>query len=146
VESVNVALATGRGVVRLETPVADNLGTTRVSSGRAGSSARSDWVAAMSLDELLRSLSVERVRLMKIDVEGYEFEVFGGMDFSAGYRPDNIIMEYSDRILPEAAHLQDCFELLSGNGYRPFTVTGEPFTGTLPLPEENLWWRHRDLD
>lgn len=145
VESVNVALGTERSLVRLETPVAGNLGTTRVAAGETEPGTRSDWVAAMPLDELLRSLSVERIRLMKIDVEGYEFAVFGGMDFSAGYRPDNIIMEYSDRILPEAAHLQDCFALLSGHGYRPFSVTGAPFTGTLPLPEENLWWRHRDL-
>ena len=143
VDAVNVALAAGRTLVRLETPVADNLGTTRVSTG-AAAAALGHHVAAMSLDELLRTLDVGPIRLMKIDVEGYESIVLEGLDFGAGYGPENIIMEYSDRIETEVANLDRCFRLLTGNGYRPFSVTGKPFEGVMPLPEENLWWRHGD--
>lgn len=144
-ETVTVALGAERGVVRLETPVVDNLGTTRVASASAASGLRSNFVAVMTLDELLGQLGVDRIHLMKIDVEGYESTVFAGMNFKAPYRPDNIIMEYSDRIVSEAANLQACFELLTRHGYEPFRVDGERFTGVLPLPEENLWWRHRSV-
>jgi FkbM family methyltransferase len=144
VVTVNAALGDARGLVRLETPVVDNLGTTRVAAAGSRGGQCSQLVASMTLDELLKSLGVDRIRLMKIDVEGYESTVFAGMDFEAGYRPENIIMEYSARILTEAPNLEACFALLSQKGYSPHTVAGEPFDGVLPVPEENLWWRHRD--
>lgn len=144
VVAVNAALGASRSLLRLETPVADNLGTTRVAAGDAAG-APCSMVAAITLDELLGELRVERLTLMKIDVEGYESIVLQGLDLAASYRPDHILMEYSDRIVAESANLQACFELLTRAGYQPYSVTGEPFAGVLPLPEENLWWRHGAL-
>lgn len=138
VTAINVALSDKRSLVQLETPDAGNLGSTRVAKKiAAGSTA---LVAAMPLDEVLRYLSVGPIELMKVDVEGYEREVFSGMDFSAPYRPENIIMEYQP-LVAGPDDLQYCSDVLSRNGYHPFTVTGEPFSPGKPIPEQNVWWR-----
>ena len=78
---------------------------------------------------------------MKIDVEGFEPEVFQGMDFTAGYRPENIIMEWVPDSRLSRDNLAFCFELLSRNGYEPLSVTGSQFADAQLLPEENVWWR-----
>ncbi|TZF87298.1 FkbM family methyltransferase [Cognatilysobacter lacus] len=144
VQVVTAALGDKRGIVRIETPVVDNLGTTRVASATSVDVPQSNFVAETTLDEVLRCVRADRIKLMKIDVEGYELTVFKGMDLNAPYRPEHILMEYSDRIVTETANLRACYELLSANGYEAFSVADEPFLGVLPLPEENLWWRHRD--
>jgi hypothetical protein len=92
------------------------------------------------LRELLEELDVRSVRLMKIDVEGYEIEVLRGFDFMASYAPENIILEYSDRV-GHKNDLNACYRLLSNSGYKAFTVTGEPWLPSSSLPEENLWWQ-----
>lgn len=83
---------------------------------------------------------------MKIDVEGYEINVFRGIDFNAAYAPQNIIMEYFLKRAPLAPgstkeNLAACCDLLGRNGYKSFTVTGEPFDPASIPPEHNVWWR-----
>lgn len=141
VRAVNVALASEHALVGLETPVPGNLGTTRVTGPTASHRQQQSYVAAMPLDELLGALSVSRITLMKIDVEGYELEVFRGMDLASSSRPDHIIMEYSKSLDSDWHDLGGCQELLTRHGYLPYTVTGQEFDPSQPLPEENLWWR-----
>jgi FkbM family methyltransferase len=143
VRAVNVALASRRDLVSLETPVVGNLGTTRVADRANVQPDRGAYVAAMPLGEVLERLSAEPIRLIKIDVEGYEIEVFRGMDFAGRHSPEHIIMEYSERLNSDSHDLAGCYHLLESQGYVPYTVTGQPFTRNMPapLPEENLWWR-----
>jgi FkbM family methyltransferase len=140
VTALNAALSAARALVRLETPLEHNLGTTRVASEVSPSFPGGLCVAALSLDELLQLIGAQNIRLMKIDVEGYEIEVLRGLNFNCSYAPQNIIMEYSHRVA-EAEDLDSSFRLLSDQGYRPFTVTGEHFDRSRCPLEENLWWR-----
>jgi FkbM family methyltransferase len=140
VRAVNVALATRHGLVALETPVPGNLGTTRVSGPSTGERCQTSYVGAMPLDTLLDALSLRSIKLMKIDVEGYELEVFRGMDLTSPRRPEHIIMEYSKGLDSDWHDLRGCLELLERHGYVARAVTGEAFDPSRPLPEENLWW------
>lgn len=141
VRAVNVALATKQGLLALETPVPGNIGTTRVTGPSPVARGPAHYVGAMPLDALLDALSVRTIRLMKIDVEGYELEVFRGMDLASPRRPEHIIMEYSKNLDSHWHNLRGCLELLERHGYVAHAVNGEAFDPSLPLPEENLWWR-----
>jgi FkbM family methyltransferase len=142
---VNVALGARRLMAGLETPVIGDLGTTRTTTLQAGTSHVSHVVATVPLDEVLTVLSVGPIKLLKIDVEGSELEVFRGLDFSSQYCPENIIMEYCERVVRNSNDLVLCFELLRQNGYEPLTVTGEQFDRAQLLPEENIWWRRAKI-
>src|SRR5206468_4338873 len=98
-------------------------------------------VSVISLNELLRGISVRRIKLMKIDVEGYESEVFKGLDLTSDLRPEHILMEHSQRLDQDISKQAACFDLLRDHGYQAFTVTGQHFDPTRKLPEENIWWR-----
>src|ERR1035437_2455499 len=139
VTAVNVALGRKQTILQIER-VAGDLGSTRVStlSPQPGSS---HFISALPLDEVMKQLSIGQISLLKIDVEGYEFEVFRGMNFNSAYRPKNIIMEYTERVAKNTDVLKGSFELLCNQRYEPLTVTGEKYNPSVALPEENLWWR-----
>lgn len=139
VQAVNVALAATHGLVALETPVPGNLGTTRVSSAPRGARQRAH-VGAMPLEALLDALAVTHVRLMKIDVEGFEAQVFRGMELDSPRSPEHIIMEYSRNLDSRWHDLKGCMALLERHGYVARSVTGEAFDPGRAPPEENVWW------
>jgi FkbM family methyltransferase len=141
VTAVNVAVGSTSSLVNLETPHVMNLGTTRVAAATPTRSAILQKVALLPLDQILSGMVDRPIQLMKIDIEGYELEAFRGMQFSAAYRPRNILVEHTARAVADGAALDACFEILHQNAYTPYTVTGEPFCHSMPLPEENLWWR-----
>jgi FkbM family methyltransferase len=97
-------------------------------------------VPLVRLSDVLQD--VPQVRVLKIDVEGYELEVLRGLG-EAHRKIDNLIFE----MLPEAGSspagetsLRD--ELIgwcTTAGYQVRTVTGEPWTRHDPLPEANVW-------
>jgi FkbM family methyltransferase len=139
VAAVNIALGRKQTILQIERVVGD-LGSTRVSTA-SRAPGTSHYVAALSLDEIMNQLPVGPIRLLKIDIEGYELEVFRGMNFDSMYRPKNIIMEYTERVARNADLLKESFELLCNKRYEALTVTGEKYDSSVALPEENLWWR-----
>lgn len=139
---VSAAIQSKRSLALLEVPPPANLGATRVSPGLQARVGGGHFVVAIPIGELLLSLGVGPIRLMKIDVEGSEREVLEGLDLTAAYRPSNIIMERSGRVATQAADLDACFERLVRHGYEPFRVDGKRFQLGDVLPEENVWWVH----
>jgi len=123
---------------------AHNSGTARVLSGDNGHQ-ETCLIACVSLNEILgRIRPRQRIRLLKIDVEGHELEVFKGLDWSGPFRPENIISEFNPSLLLRANHTPEEFlEFFDENDYEPLTITGEPFRNALPPPEENIWLRSR---
>jgi len=74
------------------------------------------------LDEVLLEQSIDKVDLVKIDVEGYEYQVFAGApDFLTKYHPRVIKSEVWDNLVgnPEVTGV-DYLNMFEGAGYRFF--------------------------
>lgn len=122
VDIVSSALAETSGVRGFQTPRPGNSGTTRLLSPEApGSRSAHFWAAGSPLDDVLDALGVESVRLLKIDVEGFETTVLSGLDFRGRHRPENIIVECDLEGFSSAA---DSFRFISERGYQPMSVDG----------------------
>jgi FkbM family methyltransferase len=135
---VSSALGSETGLVRFHIEDQGNLGSTRAfDEGRIADSS-TFWTVATRLNDVLSTVPVGEIRLMKIDVEGSEMSVFRGLDFDGPYRPAHIIAEcYSDEF-PEAAKLID---YLLEREYEAMDVTGKPVVDRSTLPEHNVWFR-----
>ena len=46
------------------------------------------WAATMRLQDVLHSLGIGKVKLLKMDVEGFELDVCKGLDFGGLFRPE----------------------------------------------------------
>lgn len=121
----------------LYTPIDSNLGTTRITCEER---LNATLASTTTIDEVLSTLRVSSVELLKIDVEGAELDVLEGTDLRSSVAPKNIIMEYTTGVTPER-NLRKIYELLCNAGYQSFTVNGDTYEIGLPLPEANLWWR-----
>ena len=102
-------------------------------------------IACVSLNDVLGRIKPQPpIRLLKIDVEGHELEVFKALDWFGPFRPENIISEFNPSLLLRANHSPEEFlKFFDENDYEPLTITGEPFRNALPPPEENIWLRSR---
>ncbi len=91
-----------------------------------------DGAYATSLDEYLERAAIERIRLVKMDVDGYECRVLrGGMATLKRERP-LLIMELAPYALAEAGHsLEELLDILGTLGY---TLTA--LRSGQPLPTE----------
>jgi len=115
----NVAAADAPGHLDIFAGPRDNIGTTSTLLGpKHRYEAR---VEALPLDDLLTSTDLQRVKCIKIDVEGGEFQVVQGMRASiAELAVDcTVLLEVSARRLHGMGH--DVTDLL-----RPFRRTGVP--------------------
>jgi FkbM family methyltransferase len=141
VRMVNCAMASDGALKCFELPVPRNLGTTTIVERPPDSASTHFWVASSPLQKILDSLEIPKVNLLKIDVEGYELDVFKSLDFKSRYRPENMIVE-CDAEFPRAV---ECYEYLIAQGYIPFTVDGKRVTDPSDLPEKNVWFRCSSL-
>jgi FkbM family methyltransferase len=139
----NIAVGSNRSLIGLENPSNDSLGNVRVADIQASAQR---YVGMSPLMEILEVACVQQVRLLKMDIEGYEVEALRGLDLKSKFAPDNLITEFYERREPGGAgstkeHLEEYWGILRTNGYSPFTVTGAAFDSQRPLPESNIWWR-----
>ncbi len=132
---VNVALSSSSGIKGLELPRRDNLGMARISDGGPPS----HYVATATLSDVLELFEPGPIRLLKIDVEGHELEVFRGLDWAGEFRPDHILMEFTDEIRTKWQTPRQCLQFLREHGYAPYTVDGDPYQEGIRVPEDNLW-------
>jgi len=93
-------------------------------------------VEGRPLSQILQDAKCQQVRLMKIDVEGFEVEVLKGLDWSAPFAPEVVLME-----------CQPCntekISFLTQRGYRPETVDGRSPVDLEEYPEGNLIFRRK---
>lgn len=120
------------GFLRLVPQTVGNTGSTYTRSDiRAGEMI----VPALPLAELLRRLAVDRVDVMKMDIEGAELAALRGL-FSGGIRPRHIFFEH----LPETfANCDETLALLTSEGYGFRQVDGQPFDPIRKPLDDNLW-------
>lgn len=118
-------------------PVQADSDTSRLTLSGAGvnDQAQQFHVPILRLDSLLARHDLERVRLLKIDVEGYELEVIRGL----GDRletVDHIIFELLD---PSHAATAAICEHLESRGFALKTVKGDTWDRRQLVPENNIW-------
>ncbi len=142
------ALSSGSRVLPFELPVASNLATVRVAAAPprlahgAGPAGTAVLKAAVSFDFLAGVLGIKEVDLMKIDVEGHEIAVLEGVDFTAPYRPKNIVCEFLDHgVHTGGKGRQDIYEFLQKKGYAAFDIEGRRIHATSDVPEANALFR-----
>lgn len=134
VEPRLVGLAAARGTLKVP---------SSVSGGALASSVALDSVAAdgvdipiAPLDEIYRDFGGRMV--MKIDVEGFEWEVFkGAIELVRRVKPD-IVCE----VLRRAPSVPEMHRFLCENGYGVFHITSEglrPATRIVPVVHERDW-------
>jgi FkbM family methyltransferase len=100
--------------------------------------ARIFYVPLRRLDAILNEQRVDHIRLLKIDVEGYELEVLNSL---GAFVPaiDNMILEVLDTSTGITAKSGALIEKLKSFGYALNNVAGQAWDCRCPLPENNLW-------
>jgi len=115
-----VALGAARSELELTIP-ADNAGCASLVPTRQRSGDTSVRVPVVSLSEELADAEIERVRLMKLDVEGYEPQVLHGAEaFLTNTPPDAILFELNDNARTLAEH--PTIKMLRAFGYGFFSI------------------------
>jgi FkbM family methyltransferase len=104
----------------------DNRGVSRIAD--AGTAAQHFEVPCMTLDALTAAPSARQVDLVKIDVEGSEWDVLSGMrDGLASRRYAAIVLELHPALLrARRADASACVRLLQDHGYRGWTIDLSP--------------------
>ena len=128
---VRQALSARAGEATLHV-VHEEAGSNSLVPGAAGSgatdatdaSAATEIVETTTLTEYARELGLERIDLLKIDVEGHDVEVLEGASglLEAG-AVEAIQFEYNQRWIHGGRLLRDAFRLLTGAGYAVGKVT-----------------------
>jgi FkbM family methyltransferase len=93
-------------------------------------------VPMLRLDSILQRQNISEVKLLKIDVEGYELEVVKGL----GTRitdVQEIIFEVLDKTNPKS--IETLIQLLMSEGFNIFNIQGVPWQIGVEIPESNLW-------
>ena len=86
-------------------------------------------VSLVTVDEIVKKFSVQKLSFIKIDVEGAEWRVLsGGEETIKKFKPV-IYYEYSETLdaLTEFNNTQKCFEFFKRNGYRQFYFESDGF-------------------
>ncbi|MGH6875997.1 MAG: FkbM family methyltransferase [Rhizomicrobium sp.] len=107
---------------------------------RPDSTTEGFWAPALQIPDILKQLKRDRVKAIKIDVEGAERGVLKGF-LDAGMRPENIIFEYAPGQFDYDEGAGSLIRFVEGFGYRCFDVEGAPFGNKEKLPESNVWAR-----
>lgn len=81
-------------------------------------------IKVLRLDDVYESLGIERVDIMKIDVEGYEYNVLLGAEgLIAKFKP-KILIEFIEYNNEDTGKRQEIYELLKRNGYHDIYDVG----------------------
>jgi FkbM family methyltransferase len=138
----NVALDKGVNLLEIENFNSGNSGTVRVVLDDRHSKISRHTVAATTLQKLLSHANVQRITLMKIDVEGYELPILEGLDWQGSLRPRNVIIEFTDYSARAMGNgRKSVLEFFEARGYEGFTVDGKPLSLEQNTLEDNAWFR-----
>ncbi|MBZ0096705.1 MAG: FkbM family methyltransferase [Sulfuricella sp.] len=119
IEVYNDGLSDHAESVLLCSPNPSNRGENRVTPKDFFKSDTMSPVALVTLDEFMKKLDLDRLDLIKIDVEGYEIKVIKGARETIRQHHPRIFMELDDRLLRDhGGAANELLEVLEGLGYR----------------------------
>lgn len=141
----NLAVGPEPALLALSRRSVGNSGTVTVANS-ASPERLQNWVASVTLDNLLNELVHPAVRpvLLKIDVEGFEPAALAGLDFNGHFRPKHMLIECDDAFCLRSWGSRDRFAaFFAERDYDLFDVSGRAFANDAALPEANVWARDR---
>lgn len=142
----HLALGGKTELLNLEEINLSNSGTVRVHSADEYATNNIFTVAAFPLETVLEHSGFGRITLLKIDVEGYEFSVLEGLNWSGVFRPDNVLIEFSDYTKRfEGRDRRALINFFATRGYSGYTVEGNPLLPGDSPPEDNAWFRDNSV-
>jgi FkbM family methyltransferase len=133
VKIINTAVSKKNQFVSLEQTALDNAGTTVT---RINKNAQLS-ILSCSLEFILREYNCLEIDLVKIDVEGNEFDILQNFPFG-DYKIKNIILEFNN-----LSHLglKDICLFFEARGFKSYTITGEVLIEEYQkIPENNIWF------
>lgn len=95
-------------------------------------------VPMVTLDAIITKHSIPSVRLLKIDVEGFETSVLRGLSQKQQV-VENIVFEALSATPRDVQATQEACKILTQYGFKICTLQGEPWSGELSVLEGNLW-------
>lgn len=129
----NAAISNKMQWVTMDQPAKDNLGTNVTKAGVQGLLS----ILSCSLEFLLKENNITKIELIKIDIEGNEFEILEHFPFDI-YQVKNIILEFNHLSHVSFGTMRNFF--ISKN-FKGYTTTGvELLNREQEIPENNIWF------
>lgn len=134
----NAAISNQIQCVSMIQPATNNLGATATKAGATGLLS----ILSCPLDFLFRENNIEVAELIKIDIEGNEFEILENFPFEL-YKVNNIILEFNHLSHISFDKLRDFF---LAKGFKCYTITGEELLDAeQEIPENNIWFKNQNI-
>lgn len=119
----NFAIGGAEGPVRIHS-VDEEFASAAIDLMPGQAARRHVEVAGMTLDGLLGMLSLDRANLVKVDIEGAEFAMFGAASDDVLRRCDQITVEFHDFMDPTLTPaVEDVIERMRGLGFLAIRFT-----------------------
>jgi FkbM family methyltransferase len=134
VTSNNMGLSSESGRKDIYLGVQSLYARTGLNAGwRISSPGKPERIDLTTLDDYCMEKNINKIDLLKCDVEGHEYSVFlGGKKMLSEGKIDRIQFEYGGCFIDARVLLKDIFELLTGFNYSIYKIMPK---GLLPIPE-----------
>ena len=98
--------------------------------------------SVISLQTVIEYFNLNAIKLVKIDVEGYEIQVLKGINWGE-IQPENILLEFiPNQMESHNSSSEECYNYLIDKGYKAYTVNGNEFNLLQKeIPESNIWFK-----
>jgi len=139
-----LALADRSGVATLTVPVKHSgsygFGLSHLGTDDGGRDAEIEAVGIATLDDLAAALGLDRLDLVKADIEGFELRLVAGARATLARLRPALLLELDDAHLARAGDtLATAWETLIELGYRPFAAEAAGAALTAPSGGDVLW-------
>jgi FkbM family methyltransferase len=119
IEIFNIGLGNNSGTYKLFIDTPTNRGGNRILDEKMGSGKEFHYILVEKFDDWINNLKINRVDLIKIDVEGYEYNVLLGAENTLRKFKPKLFIELDDNNLKQQGHSASMLVLFLENmGYK----------------------------
>lgn len=115
VRPILASVTSSNTLLQFSAPPAWNLGLSRVA---ITGDTNTFWVSGHPLSEVVQAFRSSNIAVLKIDVEGHEYEVLRGILNEGNCKPRHIILEYLPALFSYGGDPRDLLQYLTTAGYK----------------------------